>query len=221
RSAGASPEKRSASKQRKISAPKPAPVKKPPPPKTKKIEKAVVSGLQKKAPVPEKKPAGSTSKAELVGCWKWFNGAYIIAGKKGVVRNGIISGTWTRKASNRGDYTIIWPSIFDRVKLSGDGKSFSGANVFGMPVSGTRISGAVDGLPGEWLWFNGIKATIGLDKTVKGGGFQGTWKKTGEGYAIEWPIIDTIKVSEDGSQLKGKNQFGPVAANLDKTCAGP
>lgn len=167
------------------------------------------------------KPASPISKAALVGCWKWFNGAYIIIGNNGVVRNGNIIGTWTHKASSHSEYTITWPSIFDRVKLSEDGKSFSGANVFGMPVSGTRISGSVNGLQGEWLWFNGIKATIGLDKTVKGGGFQGTWKKTGEEYAIEWPIIDTIKVSAEGGQLKGKNQFGPVAANLDKACAGP
>ncbi len=195
-SAGTSPEKPSASKQREVSVPTPA-------------------------PVPETRLAGSTSKAELVGCWKWFNGAYIIAEKNGVVRNGIISGSWTRVASSLGDYTIEWPSIFDMVKLSDDGQSFSGANIFGMPVSGTRISAVADGLSGEWRWFNGIKVSIGQDKTVEGGGFQGSWKKTGDGYAIEWPIIDTIEVSADGNQLKGANQFGPVTANLDKACAGP
>jgi len=201
------------------------------PEKTAKPEKKTatlkVPAKAKKSPpltkksVPVKKQDGTVTKAALVGCWKWFNGAYIIVEKTGVVRNAVIPGTWVSNASGNGRYTITWPSIFDMVKLSSDGRSFMGANTFGMPVSGTRLSGAANGLPGEWLWMNGIKVSISNDKIVKGGPFQGRWQKTVDGYAIEWPIVDAIEVSANGSRLKGNNQFGPVAATRDKACAGP
>ncbi len=153
----------------------------------------------------------------LSGCWKWSNGPTIIITKDGQVKNGVIPAKWKTIDSKNNRYSITWPSITDTVTLSVDGSSYSGLNIFGMPVSGKRISGKLNSIQGKWL-SNNIELTLAPNKTATAGPLKGIWKKLGNGYVIEWPIIDNITVAKNKNTLTGKNQFGSFSAKRDIHC---
>ncbi len=196
--------------------------------KQKRAETVVEQKYKKiiKKQVPKQKPikvqvTPKITTQGLIGCWKWSNGVNVVVANNGLVKNGAVVGKWDNKKSKKnGVYSIQWPSAYDYIKLANNGSRFEGVNIFGMPVSGDRISGKPDSLIGEWMWFTGIKATISKDHQVKGGPYSGKWKKVTNGYAIEWPIIDRIEVSADGKTLTGKNQFGVLSA-IKENCKKP
>ncbi len=156
----------------------------------------------------------------LSGCWDWSNGAYIVIDTDGIVRNGPFSGTWNIVDVTNGHYTITWPSFVDTLTLSAGGSVLSGNNNYGLPVTATRKSGAAMNLVGRWLWGNGITVVVQPDSSVIGGPFKGTWRKAGNNWVIEWPLVDTISLSANGHSLSVKNQFGAVTAKRDASCKG-
>ncbi|HHJ17499.1 MAG TPA: hypothetical protein ENJ80_12455 [Gammaproteobacteria bacterium] len=181
-----------------------------------KRTQSVTKPQEAKASAPVKKPTPA-----LAGCWRWSNGPYIVVKKDGSVLNGVIPGSWKTVDEKGGRYSIAWPSITDTLTLSENGSGLSGTNIFGMPVSAKRVSGDSGGLEGQWLWMNGIQVAIAADKTVAGGPFKGLWRKSGQSYVIEWPIIDDIHMAKNQASLQGRNQFGEFAAERDSSCAGP
>jgi len=156
----------------------------------------------------------------LLGCWNWSNGGYIVIDADGTARNGPFTGTWEAVDVTRGHYTIIWPSFVDTLTLSAEGNVLSGNNNYGLPITATRKSGAAINLIGHWLWGNGITVVVRSDSSVVGGPFKGTWRRAGNNWVIEWPLVDTILLSTNGHSLNVKNQFGTATAKLDVSCKG-
>ncbi len=129
----------------------------------------------------------------------------------------MIPAKWKTIDSKNNRYSITWPSITDTVALSVDGSSYSGKNIFGFPVSAKRISAKSNSIQGKWL-SNNIELILAENKTATAGHLKGTWKKHGNGYVVEWPIIDAITVSKSKNTLIGKNQFGSFTAKRNKKC---
>ncbi len=156
----------------------------------------------------------------LSGCWNWSNDAYIVVDADGTVRNGPFVGTWKVVDAASGHYTIIWPSFVDTMTLSAGGSVLSGTNNYGAPIIATRKSGAAMNLVGRWLWGNGFTVDMRPDSSVVGGPFKGTWRKAGNNWVIEWPLVDTVSLSANGHSLNAKNQFGAITARRDASCEG-
>lgn len=162
----------------------------------------------------------ATAAPKLAGCWNWSNGGYIVVDTDGTARNGPFGASWKTVDAARGRYTITWPSFIDTLSLSADGSTLSGANNFGIPVSATRKSGKPPGIAGTWLWSSGVTMTIRPDSSVSGGAYRGQWRKAGNNWVFEWPLVDTVSLSKDGRSLSAKNQFGAITAKRDKSCKG-
>lgn len=204
-----------------LSGQSPAKVSKPSSPP---VKKAVTTTPEKKKQAKKKQkstkspPVADKKEAKVVGCWKWSNGVYIILNKDGSAKNGNVNANWKVKDAATESYTIIWPPILDTLTLSKDGKSLSGTNSFGLPVSAIRISGNIQSVAGQWQWVNGLKVVLAANKSVVAGPFKGSWSKKGAKYVIAWPVIDSVEVSSNKNELKGSNQFGPFTAMRDKSC---
>jgi len=156
----------------------------------------------------------------LTGCWNWSNGTHIAIDTNGTAHNGLIGATWKIIDITNRHYTITWPSFVDTLSLSADNDVLSGNNNYGLPVTATRKSGVTPGLVGSWLWGNGITMVIRPDATVTGGSLKGIWRKAGNNWVIEWPVVDSIILSANGRNLSAKNQFGAATARRDESCTG-
>jgi len=154
----------------------------------------------------------------LSGCWNWSNGTYIVINADGTANNGPFIATWKVVDTNKGHYTMIWPSFIDTLTLSEDGTMLSGNNTFNLPVTATRKTGVATDLNGTWLWSSGITMEVRPDSTIRGGSLSGTWYKTENSWVIEWPLVDSVILSADGLNLSTKNQFGSVTAKRDVNC---
>ena len=154
----------------------------------------------------------------LSGCWNWSNGTYIVIHADGTANNGLFIATWKVVDTNKGHYTMIWPSFIDTLTLSEDGTMLSGHNTFNFPVTATRKTGVATDLNGTWLWSSGITMEVRLDSTIRGGSLSGTWYKTENSWVIEWPLVDSVMLSANGLNLSTKNQFGSVTAKRDVNC---
>jgi len=163
---------------------------------------------------------GSVLLNTLTGCWNWSNGVYVVIDANGTAQNGVIGAVWKAVDVANRHYTITWPSFVDTLSLSTGNDVLRGNNNYGFPVTATRKAGTTPGLTGTWLWGNGVTMIIRSDSTVTGGSLKGTWRKAGNNWVIEWPIVDSIILSADGLNLSVKNQFGSVTARRDAACTG-
>jgi hypothetical protein len=161
----------------------------------------------------------STFQNKLTGCWKWNNGAHITISSNGEANNGAAIGKWKAVNAKKGRYEITWPPFIDFLVLSGDGKKLSGINIFGIPITATRLTGELPGLNGKWLWSNGLPVTIQDTKAI-GGGFNGSVSSENNKWIFKWPLVDNIVVAKNGLSLSLKNQLGALNATRDVDCKG-
>ena len=157
---------------------------------------------------------------KLPGCWNWSNGDYIVIDSDGSAHLGLIGAIWKTIDMTKGQYQITWPSFVDTLTLSANDDTLSGTNNYGFPVSATRKSGAKPDLVGSWLWMSGVTVDIRSDFSFSGGPLKGTWRKAGNNWILEWPLVDTVTLSKNGLTLSAKNQFGSVTAKRDVDCKG-
>lgn len=161
-----------------------------------------------------------SEEARLPGCWNWSNDAYVVIERGGRAWNGLLPATWTADNIASGRYTLTWPPFVDTVSLSADGSRMSGSNNYGWPVTATRVSGEPSSILGEWLWNGVAPVTARADSTISGGGYSGTWSQSGENWLVVWPLVDSIRLSNDGNSLSLTNQFGAATATRDVNCTG-
>lgn len=157
--------------------------------------------------------------APILGCWHWSNGGRILFQADGSVINGPIRTTW-KKSNAALQYSVVWPPIEDKIKLSKDQSAYSGTGIFNIPLSGTR-QGSGQGLPGRWLRNDGQVLDIAADGSVSAGPLRGSWRSEAEnGFTVSWPVIDMLIVSADGKSLQVSNQFGKVTARKQGSITG-
>ncbi|MGA3318547.1 MAG: toll/interleukin-1 receptor domain-containing protein [Candidatus Korobacteraceae bacterium] len=77
--------------------------------------------------------AGSSG---LVGTWRWPNGVPVTVSRDGKFSAASFHGRWRAIDASRGIYALTWPNPVDSVTLSADGSRVSGANQYGVPISG-------------------------------------------------------------------------------------
>ncbi len=162
----------------------------------------------------------SSTKKNLVGCWQWSNGAYIVVNADGTAQNGPIKANWKTISVTKQQYQINWPSLVDTLTLSQNGSALSGKNNLGFDVTATRKSGQTTTLIGDWLWGNGVTVSVKSNGQVTGGAYHGTWRKADKQWIIEWPITDKIVIANNGKSLNLSNQFGALTAKRDTHCKG-
>jgi hypothetical protein len=86
-------------------------------------------------------PASGTRMAGtfgLIGAWRWPNGVPVTVMPNGTFTAATFQGRWQATDAVRGIYTLTWPSPVDSVTLSADGSHISGANQYGVAISGVR-----------------------------------------------------------------------------------
>ena len=74
----------------------------------------------------------------LVGTWRWPNGVPVIVSPNGTFSAATFMGKWQALDASRGLYTLSWPGPVDSVTLTADGSRISGANQYGIKISGVR-----------------------------------------------------------------------------------
>ncbi|MCC6774893.1 MAG: toll/interleukin-1 receptor domain-containing protein [Gemmatimonadaceae bacterium] len=151
----------------------------------------------------------------IAGCWL-YQTAPVRMTAEGRVTGIPLEGEWT--ASDRDHFLIRWPRFVDQVNLSADGRSLAGTNNYGQPQQATRnssFSGDRRTLSGDWR-YNTLPTTASDDGSIVAGPFTGRWSATGVGaFSVEWTHrpIDDVVLSQDGTTLRGTNNYGfPVAA---------
>jgi uncharacterized caspase-like protein len=174
-----------------------------------------VSASRDSATSPPSGAPNSSAAANLVGCWLWFNKTSVVVRSDGTVTDGPFIGHLQLVDAAKQVYTITWPKAVDTVTLTPEGTRLSGGNQYGYPLSATRTSGGrlgVPGLPGTWLWNNGVTVTIDKNGTLQAGTVTAQWKLVDpvqRSYNLIWPEpVDTLTLSADGLHLTGGNQYG-------------
>jgi len=74
----------------------------------------------------------------LAGTWHWANGWNVSVAPNGTFTSGTWRGTWRAVDAGRGIYEMNWPSPVDSVILLGGGTRISGANQYGVAISGVK-----------------------------------------------------------------------------------
>lgn len=74
----------------------------------------------------------------LLGVWRWPNGTPLTVLPNGTFSAATFVGRWKAVDAARGVYALTWPKPVDSVTLSADGSRISGANQYGVAISGTR-----------------------------------------------------------------------------------
>jgi len=152
----------------------------------------------------------------VIGEWTWHTGAPLIVRPNGTFSTGGFDGTWRIADREQRRYELTWPPAVDRVALSAGGRSFAGANQYGISLSATRLSGG-PGIEGTWRYGNGAVVTIAPGGIITAGPFVGQWRALptdASGYTFTWPApVDGVTLSPDGTRIQGGNQYGfPTAA---------
>ena len=158
----------------------------------------------------------------LPGCYRWFNGAPVVIHANGTIVGGPFTGRWrlmTASATRR-TYTFTWPEATDTITIASNQQSLSGANQYGYPTSGTRISGGY-GLVGSWRWPNGVPVNVLANGTFTAATFRGRWQAVDPGrgvYTLTWPNpVDSVTLSADASHISGSNQYGVAISGVRTT----
>ncbi|MEO8350204.1 MAG: hypothetical protein ABI680_00645, partial [Chthoniobacteraceae bacterium] len=89
--------------------------------------------------------------------------------------------------------------------------------VASLPANLEGADGKADPILGIWLWRGQVRVTITADgKAIGDNGFRGVWKylnnrEVERKYEMVWNegvFTESLKLSQDGSRLEGKNQKG-------------
>ncbi|MGA7635397.1 MAG: toll/interleukin-1 receptor domain-containing protein [Candidatus Acidiferrales bacterium] len=104
-------------------------------------QRTMSGGNQYGYPISGGRVSGSTG---LAGTWHWANGWNVSVAPNGSFTSGTFRGTWRTVDAARGIYEMNWPSPVDSVLLLGGGTRLSGANQYGVAISGTK-TGACGG----------------------------------------------------------------------------
>jgi hypothetical protein len=80
----------------------------------------------------------TTGSGSIAGTWRWPNGALVTIFTNGTFMSGQFNGTWKTINASRGTYTLTWPGPIDTVALDPSGTRVTGANQFGVAISGVR-----------------------------------------------------------------------------------
>lgn len=86
-------------------------------------------------------PASGTrisGRSGLVGVWRWPNGVPVVVAPNGIFTAATFHGRWDTEDATRGVYTLTWPNPVDSLTLSADGSRLSGANQYGVTISGVK-----------------------------------------------------------------------------------
>jgi len=76
----------------------------------------------------------------LIGVWRWPNGVPVTVLANGTFTAATFHGRWQATDVLRGIYTLTWPNPVDSVALSSDGTRISGANQYGVAISGVKTA---------------------------------------------------------------------------------
>jgi hypothetical protein len=74
----------------------------------------------------------------LVGSWNLSNNVPMLVFPNGTFTAATFTGTWRTVDASRGSYSMTWPDPIDSVTLSPDDQLISGANQYGVAISGSR-----------------------------------------------------------------------------------
>jgi hypothetical protein len=92
--------------------------------------------LRRKKAAPIKPGVKPSTCGAVVGEWGWFNGGSVTISADGTTAHAGERGSWHCEGRTA---VITWNAGWvDRLRLSLDSRTLSGANQFGVPVSGTR-----------------------------------------------------------------------------------
>lgn len=80
----------------------------------------------------------------LTGTWHWANGWDVSISPNGTFKSGSFRGTWRSVDTSPRIYEMTWPSPVDSVTLLAGGTRISGANQYGVAISGVN-TGACGG----------------------------------------------------------------------------
>jgi len=164
----------------------------------------------------------NSKETTLVGCWQWPAGHHLTVKTNGIAnaKNFAFDGEWKSTNSFKRQYRIVWPEAIYRMQLSKNGKILKGANQFSIPLTAIRKSGKSKTEPtGSWTWGAGIVVNILPNHTIQSNDIKGKWHKTDDIYYINWPSIDKVTISKDGSKLSGVNSLGFASSAIrDVNC---
>jgi hypothetical protein len=104
-------------------------------------QRSMSGGNQYGYPISGARTAGSFG---LAGTWRWANGWDVSVAPNGTFTSGSFRGTWRSVDASRGIYEMTWPSPVDSVTLLAGGTRISGANQYGVAISGVK-TGACGG----------------------------------------------------------------------------
>ena len=158
----------------------------------------------------------------ILGCWHWFNNVQVAINSDGSMIAGPFTAHWQLADAGRRVYHFTWPPAVDTVTLSGDGRTLSGGNQYGVPMTAARLSFGPE-IAGSWRWYNGVMVSIRPDGTFTAATISGRWQMTTPGaYALTWPNpVDTVTMSADHRRVSGSNQYGfHISGTKSGACGG-
>jgi hypothetical protein len=155
----------------------------------------------------------------IVGCWSMY-GNRVRAEADNSLSGGLLDPTW--RYLGGASYQVEWPPVTDIVQLSLDGRSFSGANIFGAAIVGQRASGVpgATGFAGSWK-YNNQDFWADSDGNVGLGTLTGTWSSRPENtIQIDWThnVVADYTLSADGQRLDGQDNFGQMVSATRIPC---
>ena len=100
-------------------------------------QRSMSGGNQYGYPISGTRTAGSFG---LAGTWHWANGWDVSVSPNGTFTSGSFRGTWRSVDASRGIYEMTWPSPVDSVTLLAGGTRISGANQYGVAISGLKTA---------------------------------------------------------------------------------
>jgi hypothetical protein len=174
------------------------------------------------------RPNSSAADRALVGCWQWTNNSMVIIRRDGTMTAGPFIGRWRRDPSgpvepSRTPYTFTWPEPVDTLTMSPDGRRLSGGNQYGVQFTASRVSGGPD-FPGTWKWGELVTVVVNADGTANLGPLAGSWVLADAArgiYRVTWPPMeDSVQLSQDGTSIRGMNQYGAVVSGTRLASCG-
>jgi hypothetical protein len=98
-------------------------------------QRSMSGGNQYGFPISGARTSGSFG---LTGTWHWANGWDVSISPNGAFTTGSFRGTWRSVDTSPGIYEMTWPSPADSVTLLAGGTRISGANQYGVAISGVK-----------------------------------------------------------------------------------
>jgi TIR domain len=100
-------------------------------------QRSMSGGNQYGYPISGARTAGSFG---LAGAWHWANGWDVTVAPNGTFTSASFRGTWRSVDASRGIYEMTWPSPVDSVTLLAGSTRISGANQYGVAISGLKTA---------------------------------------------------------------------------------